>query len=275
MQNILWLASYPKSGNTWLRIFLGNVFNNADRPLDINRLGVYTYGEMSPDLYERVAGRPLATLDDLTLFRLRPQVHRLLARLRPDTVIVKVHSAVAMIEEVPTVTPEVTAGAIYVVRNPLDMVLSYADHYGLSLDQAIEAISSYHNRTATAPGSVCQYLCDWSGHVKSWTEAPGLTPHVVRYEDLLAEPREHFAGILGFMRLEIPKARLRRAVEFSAFGELQRQERQRGFREKSRNAERFFRQGEAGAWRQALTTAQADRLVQAHEPTMRRFGYLP
>ena len=45
--------------------------------------------------------------------------------------------------------------------------------------------------------------------------------------------------------------------------------------EKSRNAERFFRQGEAGAWRQALTTAQADRLVQAHEPTMRRFGYLP
>jgi hypothetical protein len=275
MQNILWLASYPKSGNTWLRVFLGNVFNNEDRPLDINRLGVYTYGEMSPDLYERVAARPLSTMNDRAIHRLRPQVHRLLSSLRPDTVIAKIHNAVAFWDDVATVTPEVTAGAVYVVRNPLDMVLSYADHYGLRLDEAIEAISSHHNRTITTPGAVCQYLCDWSGHVKSWTEAPGLQPHVIRYEDLLAEPREHFAAMLRFMGLEIPNARLRRAIEFSSFAELQRQERKAGFSERSRKSERFFRQGKAEAWREALTAAQVDRLVEAHEATMRRFDYLP
>jgi Sulfotransferase domain len=275
MAGILWLASYPKSGNTWLRIFLGNLFNDADTPLDINKLGVYSFGEMSPDLYERVSGRVLATMSDRELHLLRPQVHRLLFGLRPDTAIVKTHCAIAVQDDVPTVTPEVTAGAIYVVRNPLDLVLSYADHYGLTTAQAIEAINSQRNRIQTSPTAVWQFLCDWSGHVQSWTEAPGLKLHLVRYEDLLEDPYRHFGAVLAFMGLEVTKARLRRSIKFSALPELQRQEGQRGFREKSRNAERFFRQGTAGAWREALTAAEVDAVVSAHEPMMRRYGYLP
>ena len=275
MAGILWLASYPKSGNTWLRAFLGNIFNNDKVPIDINRLGVYTFGEMSPDLYERVSGRRIATMTDRELHLLRPEVHRMLSGLRPDTVIVKTHCAIAVQDEVPTVTPEVTAGAIYIVRNPLDLVLSYADHYGLTTGQAIEAINSWHNRVETSPGAVGQFLCDWSNHVQSWTEAPGLKLHLVRYEDLLDDPQKHFTAVLDFMGLEVTKQRLNRSIKFSALPELQRQERQRGFREKSRTAEKFFRQGQAGAWREVLSQAEVDAVVAAHEPMMRRYGYLP
>ena len=85
MAGILWLASYPKSGNTWLRIFLANVFANAKSAYNINDLKHYFLGEMSSDLYERVAGKPLSELSDADIHRLRPRVHRLLASLRADT----------------------------------------------------------------------------------------------------------------------------------------------------------------------------------------------
>lgn len=274
MAGILWLASYPKSGNTWLRIFLANLFANASRPVDINALGFLFYGEMSADLYEKVAGKPLAALDDEAIHKLRPKVHRLLAGLRPDTVFVKTHNAIAVWDGVSTVTPEVTAGAIYVVRNPLDVAVSYADHYGLAIGGAVEAMCASENRVLTQPGAVFQYLGDWSSHVLSWCEAPGLTRHVVRYEDLLADPQAAFAGVAEFLGVDAPRARLRRAIRFSAFAEARKQERRHGFRERSRSSKAFFRAGRAEQWRQALTESQAERLIEAHRPTMQRFGYL-
>src|SRR3546814_20130233 len=81
---ILWLASYPKSGNTWVRIFLENLFRNADRPVSINALGVVGFGDAHIPLYERFAGRPLAELDDTALHALREPIQPTLAS-RPET----------------------------------------------------------------------------------------------------------------------------------------------------------------------------------------------
>ena len=108
MAGIFWLASYPKSGNTWLRIFLANLFTNAQRPYDINTLRNFAFSDMRADFYERVAGKPFAELSDEDRNRLRPLVHRLIANLRPETVFVKTHCTVTSIDGVPTVTPEVT-----------------------------------------------------------------------------------------------------------------------------------------------------------------------
>jgi len=275
MSGILWLASYPKSGNTWLRVFLANLFANSSKPFDINALSRHFYGEMSADLYEKVAGKPLAALDDAALHRLRPKVHRLIASLRRDTVFVKTHNAIAVWNEVPMITPEFTAGAIYVIRNPLDVSVSYADHYGIAIADAVEAMCSPENRILTQPQSVFQYLGDWSSHVLSWCEAPGLKRHIVRYEDMLDDPNAAFAAIAGFLGVDAPRARLRRAIRFSTFEEVKKQERRHGFREKSRSSEAFFRAGRAEQWRQALSPARVERLVQAHREVMQRFDYLP
>ena len=117
-------------------------------------------------------------------------------------------------------------------------------------------------------------MTTWSGHVSSWLEQTALRIHVVRYEDLLQDPRTAFGSIIRFVGLEWDGARLDRAIEHAAFPRLRAQEERDGFDEKPPDAESFFRAGVAGSWRTALTPAQVQAIIDAHGEVMARFGYL-
>ena len=275
MSGIIWLASYPKSGNTWLRMFLANFITNGTKPFDINRLSDFTFSDMRAGYFEEVAKRPIAELDDKELNLLRPKVHRFLANRTAHTMFVKTHHAVGMISDIPTITPDVTAGAIYIVRNPLDVVISYAHHMAADIDTTIEAMGRHDNYALTAGRIVFQYLSSWNDHVKSWTTAPGLTHHVMRYEDMLDAPNETFGDLIGFLDMESTPERIERAIRFSSFDEMQKQEKAKGFREGSQVADAFFRQGNLGGWRDTLTPAQVDAIVERHGEEMAKYGYLP
>lgn len=275
MSGILWLASFPKSGNTWLRAFLANLLSNAREPVDINALPQFGWGDAKAELYERVAGKPVTEMSDEEIHLLRPRVHRLMVTMRNgDTLLAKTHNAVTTLGGVSTITPDATAGAIYVIRNPLDVTASYASHFGLSIDDTIEAMAADSNFITTSDKFVFQMLRSWSSHVRSWTEAPGLDPLVVRYEDMARKPGKTFGRVVRFLGLPSPPDRVERAIRFSNFRELARQESKRGFVERSANAERFFRQGRAGTWRGALAPAQVQRVIEAHRDVMRSHGYL-
>lgn len=274
MGGLVWLASYPKSGNTWLRLFLANLFADPRQPYDINGLTGFTFGENRGDLYEQVAGRPFESLDDETINQLRPQVHRLISRTRPDSIFVKTHSALAAVSNVPTITPDVTQGAIYLIRNPLDVAVSYAHHLGRSLGEAVAMMGERDSRLATERHFAFQVLGSWSDHVKSWLDAPICPLHVMRYEDMIAKPAKTFADLVGFLRLPASKKRVSKAIEFSSFNVLASQEAESGFKERPPTADRFFRAGKVGGWRTALAPQDVERLIADHGPTMRRFGYL-
>ena len=271
---ITWLASYPKSGNTWLRAFLANYCGNADRPFDINTLPHFSHGEMAPGLYETLSRRGIGEISDEEVQRLRPEVHRVIASFDREPNFVKTHNAIAVLFDVPTITPEVTEAAVYVVRNPLDVMISYADHFGLGLDKTIEQISSASNRTATTEKNVFQYLGNWSQHVRSWAEAPGLGTHVVRYEDMLNRPTRAFGEVVAYLGLENGRERLRRAIRFSSFRVLKIQEERHGFYERSRHSRTFFRSGQARQWKKALTAQQIQAVLADHGEVMARYGYL-
>lgn len=271
---ILWLASYPKSGNTWLRVFLANLFQNADQPVDINKLGGQQFGDMEIPAYERLAGKPVAEMDDAELHRLRPRVHQEIAQSSQDTALVKTHNAMALIDDIPLVTPEVTRGAIYVLRNPFDVAISYAHHYGVTLDDAIAALGSSAHRVQTNDRSVFQYLGSWSGHVRGWGSAEGLNLLVLKYEDMQRDPMKTFGRVTKYLGLPKDPRRLRKAIKFSSFKELSDQEARRGFGEKSRYSDRFFRSGRSGGWRTELSPAQMAQLVEDHDEILREFGYL-
>ncbi len=275
MGSILWLASYPKSGNTWLRAFLANFLTGAKTPFPIDQLSDFTASDLRAGYFEEVAMRPIAGMDDAALHALRPRVHRYLADLRPDTTLVKTHNAVIAYDGVATITPEVTAGAIYILRNPLDVVVSYSRHMAMTIDDAVEAICSADNHTVTANRSVFQILGTWQNHVMSWVQAPGLTIHVARYEDLLAEPEKSFRAIAGFLGLKPTRAELARAIKFASFRELKDQERRGGFRERGEVNPFFFREGRINGWRDVLRPEQVDRIVEVNRIAMERFGYLP
>lgn len=276
MGGIVWLASYPKSGNTWLRAFLHNLLRNPATPMDINELDKFCLGDSQAPWYMQVSGgRSPAGMTKEDLAPLRTKVHEAFTQAHPDSVFAKTHNILGGFAGVPLVSMEYTVGAIYVLRNPLDVCLSVADHFGLSLDDAIAFLANPNAGTENTEVNAFEFYGTWSQHVRSWTDndSPGLMH--VRYEDMLDKPRQTFGSVAKFLGLSPPRDRLDKAIKFSSFKVLRNQESKSGFRERSQYSEHFFRVGRAGQWRNKLSAAQVDAVVSAHREQMTRFGYLP
>ncbi len=160
------------------------------------------------------------------------------------------------------------------IRDPRDLVLSYADHFRMDLAQAVAAIANPQNGVRGNPKTVAQFLGDWSGHVRGWTRARDFPVVVLRYEDMLADPAEQFLRVLRCIGAPIDQAALDQAVRHSSFDSLAAQEQRSGFRERGAHQERFFRKGTSGEWRDALPQDLAARIAADHGAAMKRHGYL-
>jgi Sulfotransferase domain len=275
MGAIIWLASYPKSGNTWARNFLHNLLRPKDDTYDINEMNELTTGALGPRWYAKLLKKPLeeASLDEVATVRAEAQ--GALAAAAEGLVFVKTHSALVTDLGTPAINKEVTAGAIYIVRDPLDVAHSYAHHLDIALDEAIEIMNREFAHTANTKEQVYEPLGSWSQHVRSWTHRPHQALHVMRYEDMLAKPELTFRRLCDFLLLKPTRDELAAALEKSSFERLQSQEEDRGFRERPEHADRFFREGKAGTWRKYLTGMQVRAIVEHHREQMARFGYVP
>jgi hypothetical protein len=276
---IVWLASYPKSGNTWLRTVLANFQANAETATDINNLG----NGISSD--RRAADDALGvecsdlTAEELDLYR--PAVYRSIAKRSDKPLFIKIHDAYTLNSRAePLVPADVTAAAVYLVRNPLDVAVSFARHSNKTLDETIDRMSRETMSLADHPDrlnfQLPQRLLSWSQHVMSWLDQRAIRLRIMRYEDMHARPFEEFTETFRFLGIEGGDVtRVRRAVMFSAFDALRQQEMERGFKEKPGSAISFFRSGRVGEWRDILTKDQVERVIQDHGTVMRRLGYLP
>lgn len=275
MGNIVWLASYPKSGNTWIRAFLANLIANRSDPVPLNDLSHYCEDEARPELFATVAGKPSTELSVEEILAIRPQVHALIAANARGTRFVKTHNHAGSLDGHPLHNMSVTAGAIYVVRNPLDVAVSVRHHFGLSPDAAIERLGNEQVATANDALFVTQFLGSWSQHVRSWADLTSDRVLVLRYEDLIEKPAKAFAKVARLVGIGQDRARIERAVKHAAFRSLAGMESRHGFVEASDKTTRFFRDGTMNQWRQALGRDQVLRVIAAHREQMARFGYVP
>jgi len=274
----VWIASFPKSGNTWTRAFLHNLaglLRGEDAQQDINALGRFSTWEIRKTNYTEALGFEPAEAHRNEIAQARHGVQQRIADAYEGLVFVKTHQALVMARGFSTINFGVTSGAIYVIRNPLDVAISYAHHMGRSIDEAIESMATDDLETAITDKAVYEVYGSWSQHVTSWTRKPHPAIYVMRYEDMIADPLRTFGGLARHLLLDAQPEQLEAAIARSAFENLRAQEEQDGFRERPEQSERFFRDGRSGQWREVLTRHQVARIVRDHHEQMARFGYLP
>ncbi len=191
----------------------------------------------------------------------------------------KVHDAYTHTDNgVPLFPPEVTAKVVYILRNPLDVVVSFAHHNAGSIERHVDIVCDESYTMARSEkdlnNQLEQRLMSWSSHVKSWVDS-GLPLHVMRYEDMSRDPHGAFRKMLEFLDITVEEERLELAVSFSSFERLREQEASHGFREKNPRSKSFFRLGKSGSYKDVLSAEQIEKVIECHRDTMERFGYLP
>ncbi len=275
---IIWLASYPKSGNTWFRVFLTNLLDDTDQPAHINAL------EKTPiasarGIFDDETGLEASDLTADEIDRLRPELYTHLAENTKETLFMKIHDAYTYLaDQQPLIPREATHCALYFIRNPLDVAVSFAHHSGWTYEKAVEKMADPSFAFCSKPdrlhNQLRQKLLSWSNHVISWVDHAPFPVCVLRYEDMKLQTLETFSQAVKFAGMEHTSEQVQKALTFSSFDVVQKQETEKGFQEKSPSSRAFFRKGKIGSWREELTEEQARQIVRDHQDVMRRFGYL-
>ena len=251
---IVWIASYPKSGNTWARAFLHNlvrVQKGEDDEQDINEMARFSTWELDKKRYAGFLGyEPDNSTHRDEIAATRHAVHQQIADLVHGIVFIKTHNSLVVDRGHSTINFAVTAGAIYVVRNPLDIAISYAHHSGSSIDDAIERMSLSGAETDGSDIAVYEVHGSWSQHVLSWTRKPHHALHVVRYEDMLADPQTAFAAMAQHLHLASSRRNLARAIDALRSRGCRRRKEKKAFASVRRTPTKtFFAQAAPGSGR--------------------------
>jgi len=278
LKRIVWLASYPKSGNTWFRAFLTALLYPENPTVDINNM-YPTIIASSRQFFDEMAGVASSDLSPKEIDRLRPLVYRRNALESNEIIYHKVHDAYTLLPgDVPLFQADITKAVLYFIRNPLDVVVSFANHLNTTIEKTISIMNSldyaFSFRTDRLHNQVRQKLLTWSEHVKSWVDESGLPLLVLRYEDMKANPILTFSRAVLFIGLSATRHEIELALCHSSFDNLKKQEEEKGFSEKSARSSIFFRKGIVGDWQNVLTKEQIERIIEQHGEMMYRFGYL-
>lgn len=278
MTGIVWLASYPKSGNTWLRIFLANLLHPADQPVDINKLPIRDSIASARILFDRISGLPSALLKPEEIQALRSSVFASLAATEQRRLLIKNHDAWIEPENgMAMFAGEHVESAIYISRNPLDVAPSMQNHFNTTIEKVIDLMCRRDASVSRSVDPSTPYFPEtydnWSDHVQGWLDQKAVPVLSLRYEDMLSDPVREFGRVRNFLRIDVEESVFRKAIEFSAFDQLSAQEQSHGFSEANATGAQFFRQGRSGGWQNSLTRDQAERICHCHADMMRRLGY--
>lgn len=279
MNGFYWLASYPKSGNTWLRLFLDSLATDTEiGSVNINALNSRSGHCASRSNFDRVLDIDSEDLTNNEITNARPRLYEIEAQQACAPLLRKVHDMWGFTSRgEPIFPPELTLGAIYIVRDPRDVAVSMAHHMNESIDRIIDRMGDCNAMTeqckSRMPTHLPQHLSSWSQHVASWRAAP-IRLLCIQYENMLDKPLATFSQIANFLGISPTTSRLQTAINAVSFDKLRAAEEANGFIEKPQVSERFFRRGIAGGWKDSLSSTQIARIERDHADMMLQLGYL-
>jgi len=274
-KKLYWLASYPKSGNTWFRIFLSHYLTGNE---DINRLGHLGTMASARKMVKRYNSNYKRYFDSEQLTNLRRDAYieynRALNINNDKDTYNKIHDAYKLIDNKPLIPDKVSAGAIYFIRNPFDICVSFANHMGFDIDTSIKRMNDNEFHIGGVKKQLRQDLFTWSNHVKSWTEQDLIPIHIIRYEDMLSDTFNIFSKAIKFLVIDYDEEKIKKSLEFSSFDNLKKIENDTGFKETPDKSGGFFKTGKSNYGKDILTDKQKELITKNHEEIVRKFDYI-
>ena len=280
MKKIVWLASYPKSGNTWFRIFLSNLIMDHDLHYVNANNQLYTPISSARTLFEQYSGFESSLLTHDETDNLREGVYlREAEEYGGKFLFKKCHDAYFKAKNGVWMFPaEVTRCCVYLIRNPLDVAVSLSFHNGAGIDQAVSHINTSGYGLCSGvnlcPNQLRQRMGTWAEHVTSWENAPDIDVHIMKYEDMKADSIKTFFETISFIGMKRTREDVEKVLELSSMDNLKKYEKKYGFREKPANAKNFFREGKVGDGRSLLTEAHIKSIIDNNGEIMKRYGYI-
>jgi len=273
MKNIIWLASYPKSGNTWLRAFISALIG-LDTISEAGKFANFSTQCNARNTFATTfAGETPPPTEHTNAWRL-PFQKKLSDAAGADRVFCKTHCRYAGADGEVLFATDAALRAILVVRNPIDVCASLTNHFGVGVPVAIDMINN--PKASMARNSKLNFetpLGDWSAFNRSWLAERDIPLMVLRYEDMFFQPETVFPMVANEIFGITDQARIEVAMNNAAFGELQGREQRFGFDERPGRAERFFWKGRPWHGLETLSKAEQRTVWARHKPMAEKLGY--
>jgi hypothetical protein len=258
-----------------MRALIENAIN-ADKEFDLNDISI---GKLAAhrSFIESLTPLPVSELDVASQRSLRRQAYLRFSGSNENLKFLKVHDRFSNDQDDGLLFPqEVSALGIYMVRNPLDVAVSFSSHLGASIDETIGMMNSvleFGAGETQFTSQLFQEVGSWKDHVLSWTTQESFPVRLVRYEDLGSDGPNLLMSIFQTLGMDIPESAIRSAVDNAKFEKLRSLEEKQGFCERPASQKRFFRSGRVGQWREVLTRPQMARIISYNGQVMEQLGY--
>ncbi len=276
---IIWIASYPKSGNTYIRSFLSAYYYSINGEFNFKLL---KYIEQFPD--KQFFNGFIHNKDEAAKNWL-PMQKKIISSKRVK--ILKTHSAYGSYNNNPFTTSDVTLGGIYVVRDPRNIITSLMNHFSLKQDEALQMIFDKNRGIKSADNNYATYsfLSSWSNHVKSWSNINNFRTMIIKYEELEDNYEKLLVDLIKFINVllknneGIDYQKFKRALQTTRFDKLKEIENLDGFSEamiskKSGGKVPFFNLGFKSDWKKDLDNMIAKKIEENLGEEMKNMGYL-
>ena len=284
---IFWIASYPKSGNTFLRALLASYFFTKDGNFNfdiLNTIKIFPHINLFKNL-----GIDISNENEVIKNYIK--VQEKINKLNKNSInFMKTHSTLEAINGSQFTDLKNTLAAIYVVRDPRNVLISYANHYQVSIEKAAEDLMSSRLLKGVKDkdkfeNNVFTHLGLWSSNYNSWKLFKKVDRyHLVKYEELVLNPEKIFLDVLNFidkflkLNHQFDKRKFENTIETTSFNYLKNLENEKGFPEALQDKDgkkiTFFKYGPKSNWQKILPKIIKEKVENAFQKEMKELGYL-
>ncbi len=284
---IIWLASYPKSGNTWLRAFISAILFSKN-------------GEMNEDLWKKIKIFPRwedfdDLINDKEIFKLnkREDITKFFGnfvhaqdKINLDNKIkfLKTHFLNCKIDNFPFTDQKNTLGVIHIVRDPRNVVTSLQKFFNLnSIDSSYRFLINNQKWIGIAQKKIQapQFISSWDNHYNTWKQSK-KNYLLIKYEDLITKPFEEFNKIKEYiekiMSINIEKEKFINAINSTSFNSLRALEKNNKFDENNIDKDgkkiKFFNLGKENDWRKIIDKTISDKIEEKFYREMKELNYI-